>query len=595
MGRGAGDKCPWNEESKSHQWYGDEARDFPPCFTRGTFSLIRRVTEEGNIEWNGHTYTHEDWKKQLAVWYKACPNIVRKKSAELDDKHDCTPYETSAQRTKATNNPINIDYCWSSMKRIDYPSSWSSKTMVRKFFDDFRVDMWGNICSNHEFCYNESLTKFDVDHLFPWCRGGRSRQGNFAGVYHEANRVHKNDKLIQDLDPEEMACGVQEKHLIACVKYILEDSSSPRKTSKNMLVKLKMNLWQPPAVRGNFSNFSKAVGEQSTNGKFIFDLIEAHCHPSTTTQGPHLQNLEQLTTIPIPTGNPVVYLYISGTRAEIFGPATIQIKDFLRVEIGCTWEKSRLAWWVARNRYGSDKELEDEVRKALAEYEIDLFVVSKRCDMKNVSESKYKGKEELGKVKKDEKRSTTKSAHMYICGGGGSGGSGNDEADESGKEETTVKKVSKVRVKTGIVAEKKESERSTISNIKTETKERKQTPTGAREKDEEIKGGSETSDEKTYNRAVSHQDKAEPVLPEERAKLTEEAKATAAEARKEKKAVERKAVADAKAAEKERVKQEAAIKKATEREKAKLEKEKAKLEKEKAKLAKKQKSGQKGL
>jgi hypothetical protein len=51
------------------------------------------------------------------------------------------------------------------MRRRDYPSSLSSKTMVRDFFEDFRVDMWGNVCSNHEFCYNESLAKFDVDHL----------------------------------------------------------------------------------------------------------------------------------------------------------------------------------------------------------------------------------------------------------------------------------------------------------------------------------------------------------------------------------------------------------------------------------------------
>jgi hypothetical protein len=295
--------------------------------------------------------------------------------------------------------------------------------------------------------------------------------------------------------------------------------------------------------------------------------------------------LDQLT-IAIPTGNPVVYLCISDTRAEIFGPATIQIKDFLRVAIGCTWEQSRLAWWVARNRYESDKELEDVIRKALAECAIDLYVVSKRSDVK------YRGKEDLGKVKKDAKRSTTKSA--FICGGGGSGGSGNDEADESGKED--VKKVCKVRVKTGIVAEKKESDnlgRSATSDAKTETKERKQTPTGGREKVVEIKGDSEKSDEKNDNRAVSHQDKAEPAVVRE--KLTEAAKSIVAEARKEKKAVERKAAADAKAAEREKAKQEAAIKKATAREKAKLEKETAKLEKEKAKLEKKQKKEKEGL
>ena len=41
-----------------------------------------------------------------------------------------------------------------------------------EWMEDFRVDMYGNVVSIH--ASDGALCKFDVDHIFPWSRGGRS-------------------------------------------------------------------------------------------------------------------------------------------------------------------------------------------------------------------------------------------------------------------------------------------------------------------------------------------------------------------------------------------------------------------------------------
>jgi 5-methylcytosine-specific restriction endonuclease McrA len=51
--------------------------------------------------------------------------------------------------------------------------------------------MWGNVVSIGAPCL--SLTAMDLDHLFPWSRGGRSTLDNLAAVQFAANRNAKRE------------------------------------------------------------------------------------------------------------------------------------------------------------------------------------------------------------------------------------------------------------------------------------------------------------------------------------------------------------------------------------------------------------------
>ena len=103
-----------------------------------------------------------------------------------------------------------------SLKDANYPLLWTidPESGMKKYLggkDDsvhnylrelFRLDMYGNVVSIEANTFG-ALTYFDVDHLFPWSRGGRSVQANFAAVHYGANRWAKSDKLIPTLNCRE--------------------------------------------------------------------------------------------------------------------------------------------------------------------------------------------------------------------------------------------------------------------------------------------------------------------------------------------------------------------------------------------------------
>jgi hypothetical protein len=196
----------WDLESRA--WYVDPDACFPPVFAeKGRATRYGNAgTEvcpvkaipcwEGNsVRWDGGTYTLEEWRQKLTGWHNAFPNII---------KDGSTPWETASFRSSQTSKVEIIKQCFGKCKRPTWPSTLTKAS--REFLQRFRVDMWGNmIClpttAKGGRADNESLCFFDVDHTFPWSRGGRST--NFAGVQWGANNK-KRDKIIQgmDLGPE---------------------------------------------------------------------------------------------------------------------------------------------------------------------------------------------------------------------------------------------------------------------------------------------------------------------------------------------------------------------------------------------------------
>ena len=84
--------------------------------------------------------------------------------------------------------------------------------------------MYGNIVSLSKSAggqaENYHLVFFDVDHIFPFSRGGRSVVKNFEAVQYCANRFVKGDNLVPMLSPVKLQCGLSEDQFIAIVEHV---------------------------------------------------------------------------------------------------------------------------------------------------------------------------------------------------------------------------------------------------------------------------------------------------------------------------------------------------------------------------------------
>jgi hypothetical protein len=94
---------------------------------------------------------------------------------------------------------------------------------------------------------NGALCSFDVDHLFPWSRGGRSVMQNFVACQSRVNRQVKCDKLIQQLSLKEMNCEITPEQFKNLVSYAETKESDGRRTSQHNVDKVIKGwlLWSP--------------------------------------------------------------------------------------------------------------------------------------------------------------------------------------------------------------------------------------------------------------------------------------------------------------------------------------------------------------
>lgn len=72
--------------------------------------------------------------------------------------------------------------------------------------DEFRVDVYGNVVARRAQRY--SPTAWDVDHIFPYSRGGLSVRGNLRVLHSRANQVVKGDRIETLIDPATMLVGI---------------------------------------------------------------------------------------------------------------------------------------------------------------------------------------------------------------------------------------------------------------------------------------------------------------------------------------------------------------------------------------------------
>ena len=368
-------------ELEDTEWFNNSTNCYPPCFTERTVKLfpttIAGESGEKLYSWEGRKYTEMELEEKFSE--TNFPNLKRA------DKS--TPQETQSFRIKQTNDPKIIEQNWSYAKRIPFPSNWTGA--VRTFMDTFKTDMYGNVISLRDTS-DHALTKFDVDHIFPWSRGGRSVMENFAPVQNVANRAVKNDTMIQLLDPGEMACGMQVRQLLALVTFIVKECETStgrgsRKTLKSKLDEAESWLKSSPPNGTSWAKFQTMV-DHTSDGEKLFHFFSVRkiefilkffperkikfILKSLVHQPDDIDSAATGSNKPINSedkrliSRPGIDVIISSWRIECYN--CYAIRETLKDELHMIWDQKRKCWWKNHSANNS----EDSVDVLIARIQI---------------------------------------------------------------------------------------------------------------------------------------------------------------------------------------------------------------------------------
>ena len=272
-------KTKYHESVKSmkHQsgrWYVDPRNYFPHEF-RGKYLCERPDhKEKGYVLYRGNKMRAEDFKKMVRRWEdqypvistkkKKLPPVSKAKSKAASSSRGmmyCTLHETEAHKTAMTNKKHIREACWAKLPIIyDLPDKY------RKLF---KVDMYGNVIAPNTVAKNASLCFFEVDHVFPWSRGGRSVQANFQAVQSYANRV-KGNRLHPAISDEDLLVGLTVAELKGLLKMV-EDDDGGRRNKSRLETDLLNFLFLPPMTGRPYGGFRSEINQFEGNPEKLFN------------------------------------------------------------------------------------------------------------------------------------------------------------------------------------------------------------------------------------------------------------------------------------------------------------------------------------
>lgn len=159
--------------------------------------------------------------------------------------------ETVRKRVESTRDPELRRSAWADLlllegtERIkeELGSPWCKK---------YRSDPYGNVVALE--AAGEAVCAFELDHIFPWSRGGLSVSANFMAIYWGANRFVKNDKIPNALTEDEierMNCGLSVDSFIALVQ---QRKNIPRHRVRMFDARVDELLMRPYAIGWNLRN-----------------------------------------------------------------------------------------------------------------------------------------------------------------------------------------------------------------------------------------------------------------------------------------------------------------------------------------------------
>ena len=275
------DRDASSHATEAAKWHKD---GFPATFFRRSQQFVREDAEKNTFVWGTEVVARcreefDDWARALE---QAFP-------VRYDGRTRPHPSETLQYRSKQCK--AEEESCWNSLDRHAISHAWKrampGTSLPSRVKENFRVDAFGNVVSIT--AKSKAVCAFEVDHVFPWSRGGCSRRGNFAAVYWGANNL-KKEKLIQgsDLSPQpcvSSACaekgrdpgtgrglqvGLSVDMFVALFRYAREASS--RRQDKNYL----------DSVAENWLICSRPAGQSKAN---LWSALGLHKRLDGMTEG----------------------------------------------------------------------------------------------------------------------------------------------------------------------------------------------------------------------------------------------------------------------------------------------------------------------
>ena len=181
--------------------------------------------------------------------------------------------------------------------------------------------------------------------------------------------------MVQSLNPVDMNCGITLEQLISMVDLVLENYNQERLTTRSWLEKILSWLTTSPVNKASFSDFQKEVGRTTDGRRLIQYFVQRESSQTQAFRGLDIPPKAQAAEGKIHAheaqakGDCSAKLIHDPEEAtlqakfnkhvvEVFGPATISVKDELK-KAGYIWDGSagRKCW---TKRIDSD---EDAIRE----------------------------------------------------------------------------------------------------------------------------------------------------------------------------------------------------------------------------------------
>ena len=266
------------DEAAPEEWWRARDAPFPPEFA-GEYSgrarieqPVRRVfqglpgsvtvgAEQGaRYLWAGRDLGGEEafkrWAQRLEERFPCRFSVSASGAAkplpETAKSGKVHPWETGRDRTDGCRKATVA--CWEAADRQALRDAWRQRfgsAMPEALGRTFRVDMFGNVIADPESAAAKSVCAFEVDHIFPWSRGGRTLRPNLAPVQWGAN-IRKSDKLLHGTELggggwDRLRCGLPVEGFLA-----LHDLPEGTRGSNRRSTLGRLRLWLTNArVKGS--------------------------------------------------------------------------------------------------------------------------------------------------------------------------------------------------------------------------------------------------------------------------------------------------------------------------------------------------------
>ena len=170
--------------------------------------------EEAFKRWAQHS------EERFPCRFSVSASGVAKPLPETAKSGKAHPWETGRDRTDGCRKATAA--CWEAADRQALHDAWRQRfgsAMPEALGRTFRVDMFGNVIADPESAPAKSVCAFEVDHIFPWSRGGRTLRPNLAPVQWGAN-IRKSDKLLHGTELggggwDRLRCGLPVEGFLA--------------------------------------------------------------------------------------------------------------------------------------------------------------------------------------------------------------------------------------------------------------------------------------------------------------------------------------------------------------------------------------------